>query len=159
MKSKGMAVCFAGLIAAGVCVPAGWSQSASGLNEKDEVKKLEEEMVSEKSAQQGSKGILKPVKGVASGVKEVASGTKEIVAETVEETTSGPPIVGTMKGIGKGAEAALDSTVKGAYKVATLGYGELKDERLKKEPPKRQEDYDRVGKDDGGKPSTFKISF
>jgi hypothetical protein len=65
-----------------------------------------------------------PVKNFAKGVKE---STVDSTAGFVSETTEGAsdsPVLGTIEGARKGTGKVLDSTVKGAYKVATLGYGD-----------------------------------
>lgn len=99
----------------------------------------------------------KPVKGVASGVVNVGAGAKELVEETVEQTKTKPAIVGTIEGIHKGSEKAVDKTVKGAYKAATLGFGEL--DEVRKEQPKRDPDYENIDSRKSGKPTTFKFKL
>jgi hypothetical protein len=67
----------------------------------------------EKAAHQEAKRTGNPVTRMASGVKQA---TVDSTAGMVSETADGDVL--------KGTEKALDNTVKGAYKVATLGYGE-----------------------------------
>ncbi len=98
-----------------------------------------------------------PVKGVVTSVANIGSGAKELVEQTVEGTKSAPPIIGTVEGINKGAEAVVDKTVKSAYKVGTLGFGEL--ENYEREAPARPADYDSVNPSKSGKPATFKIKI
>jgi hypothetical protein len=88
------------------------------------------------------------VKGFAGGVKQVAyDGPKEFVKETAEESTKKPPIVSVVEGVNKGTQKLLDTTVKGAYKVATLGQGELASYEVQ-EPEKGS-----------GEPTKIKISI
>ena len=62
---------------------------------------------------------------VAGGVKEATiDGAAGFLSETIDTSHEEPPVVGTLEGARKGTEKLLDSTVKGAVKVATLGYGE-----------------------------------
>ena len=89
-----------------------------------------------------------PVKGIASGVKQVAyDGPKELVEETAEEATKKPPIVNVVEGVNRGTQKLLDNTVKGAYKVATLGTSELESYEVQ-EPEKGS-----------GEPTKIKISI
>lgn len=87
------------------------------------------------------------VKRFAGGVKQVAyEGPKDLVKETAEETPK-KPIVGVVEGINKGTQKLLDHTVRGAYKVATLGTDEL-------------ESYEVVEPEKGsGEPTKIKISL
>ena len=86
--------------------------------------------------------------GLAKGVKQVAyEGPKEFVKETAEEAPKKPPIVNVIEGVNKGTEKLLDHTIKGAYKVATLGTGELESYEVQ-EPEKGS-----------GEPTKFKISL
>ena len=66
-----------------------------------------------------------PTKNFVGGVKQATvDGAAGLLAETADSTTEDAPIVGTVEGVRKGSEALLDNTVRGAVKVATLGYGE-----------------------------------
>src|SRR3989338_4821210 len=107
-------------------VPAGFGEAATVST--DDVQKTP-------VAKKVLKPVTQPVKGVVSGVKDVGGGAKELVEQTVEETKSGKPVVGTVKGLQKGTEAAIDSTIKGAYKAATLGLNELEPGQLEREAP------------------------
>lgn len=111
------------------------------------------------AAHGAGKSILKPVRGVAAGVVGVGEGAKELVAQTVEETKSGKFIEGTVEGVAAGSKAMVDSTVRGAYRVATLGYGELQPGDIEHEAPTRPERAGGIGDQEGGKPSRFKINF
>lgn len=87
----------------------------------------EEARQAEKEAKQARK-LKNPATGIASGVKEVAyDGTKGFLSDTANETREDPLLVGTLEGARKGSGKILDSTVKGAVKVATLGQGDLKE--------------------------------
>jgi len=67
-----------------------------------------------------------PVKNFVSGVKQVTvDSTTGLIEETAKSTAEEPPILGTLEGIRKGSGKVLDNTVKGAVKVATLGYGSV----------------------------------
>lgn len=69
---------------------------------------------------------IKPVRGIASGVKEAAvDSTAGLISETAQGTANDSPIVGTLEGARLGTGKVLDSAVRGGYKVATLGMGEL----------------------------------
>ena len=80
------------------------------------------------------------IHGIAGGVKKVAyEGPKDFAKETAKEATKKPPIVNVVEGVKKGTERLLDHTIKGAYKVATLGTGELKSYEIE-EPKKGSDD-------------------
>ena len=88
------------------------------------------------------------IKGIAQGVKRVAyEGPKDFVEETAEEAPEKPPIVNMVEGVNKGTEKLVDHTIKGAYRVATLGKSELKSYEV--EEPEKGSD----------KPTRFKISI
>lgn len=88
------------------------------------------------------------LKGIASGVKNMAyDAPKDLAAETVKEAPKKPPIVNVVEGVNKGTEKFIDHTIKGAYKVATLGKGELESYEVQ-EPEKGS-----------GEPTKFKISI
>ena len=101
---------------------------------------------------------LKSVKGVASGVKEVGRGPGKLISETVKETASGPPVLGTVQGVQKGSAGLVDSTVKGAYKVATLGYGNAEQVELE-EPERKPDSFDHGYDHPNDKPARFKIKI
>lgn len=89
-----------------------------------------------------------PLKGIASGVREVAyDAPKDLTTETVKEVPKKPPIVSVVEGVNKGTEKFIDHTIKGAYKVATLGMSELESYEVQ-EPEKGS-----------GEPTKFKISL
>ncbi len=79
------------------------------------------------------------VKGMAKGVKSVAyEGPKDFVEETGKEIPKKPSLNNMVEGVNRGTEKLLDHTVKGAYKVATLGKGELHSYEI--EEPKKGSD-------------------
>ena len=62
----------------------------------------------------------------AGGVKQATyDSTVDLISETASGTAENPPVVGTLEGARLGSGKVLDHTIKGAYKVATLGFGEL----------------------------------
>ena len=79
----------------------------------------------EKEARKAEKhGHSNPIKNIASGVKQsTVDSASGFVSDTANGTASDTPIIGTIEGARQGTGKVLDSTVKGAYKVATLGYG------------------------------------
>ncbi len=79
---------------------------------------------SESDTTYGAKG---PVRGMASGVKEATvDSTTELLSDTVEGTAEDAPLRGTVDGAREGSGKAVDKAVKGAFKIATLGYGNAK---------------------------------
>ena len=79
----------------------------------------------ENEARKAEKSARKnPLKNFASGVKQsTVDSTTGLISDTADATTADAPIISTIEGARKGTGKVLDSTVKGAYKVATLGYG------------------------------------
>lgn len=74
-----------------------------------------------------------PIKNVATGVKQATyDSAKGLVKETAEGTKEETPVIGTIEGVRQGAGKALDSSIKGVAKVATLGMAE--DEYKVEEP-------------------------
>jgi hypothetical protein len=103
----------------------------------------------EKQARQEEAGERKnPAKKFVEGVKQVTvDSTTGFISDTAEETRNAPPVVGTIEGAAKGSETVLDNTVKGASKVATLGFGEIKE-------------YDVVEpEDNSGEPTKIRIKI
>ena len=88
------------------------------------------------------------VRRLVGGVKQVAyEGPKDLAKETVGEVPRKPPIVSVVEGVNRGTEKLIDHTIKGAYKVATLGRSELESYEVE-EPEKGS-----------GEPTKFKISL
>lgn len=73
---------------------------------------------------QGSSMEKGAVQNVASGVRDVATAPAQFIGDTAASASDGP-ITGTLNGARDASGKLLDSTLKGAYKVATLGQGEL----------------------------------
>ena len=85
-----------------------------------------------------------PVQGVAGGVKKVVyEGPKDFTKETLKGAQEKPHIVNVVEGVNKGTEKLLDHTLKGAYKVATLGQGDLKSYEIE-EPRKGSDDTTKI---------------
>ena len=143
MKVKFFLIAF--VVTAWVATFSAFSEEENQDAAKDEVKPRTES------------GVLKPVKGIASGVKQVVGGPKKFISDTVEGTKSGPPIAGTVEGVGKASGALVDSTIKGAYKVATLGYGEAK--TVEVENPEKPKDEEGGLDPSEREPTKFKIAF
>jgi len=75
---------------------------------------------------------------MASGVKQVAyEGPKEFAKETVGVPKK-PTITNVVESVNRGTEKLLDRTIKGAYKVATLGMSDL--DSYKVEEPEKGSD-------------------
>lgn len=88
------------------------------------------------------------VKGIAKGVKQVVyEGPKDLVTETAEEAPKKPPVLNVIEGVNRGTQKLVDHTIKGAYRVATLGTSELESYEVQ-EPEKGS-----------GEPTKFKISI
>ncbi len=86
---------------------------------REQERQEKEQQKADKSAQKHN-----PIKNFAQGIKETTvDSTAGLISQTAESTTEEPPVIGTIEGARKGSGKVLDSTVKGAYKVATLGYG------------------------------------
>ena len=84
-----------------------------------------------------------PAKNIAVGVKQATvDSTTGFIGETVEGTVEEAPVKGTLEGASKGAGKILDNTLKGAVKVATLGYGDLKNYEV--EEPKSKDDTSKI---------------
>ncbi len=99
----------------------------------------EEETATEPAESTSTSTSTSAVKGFAGGVKQVTyEGPKEFTKETVSQVDKKPPIVAMVEGVNNGTQKLLDNTVKGAYKVATLGKGDLKSYEI--EEPKKGSD-------------------
>lgn len=80
-----------------------------------------------KAAKAEGRSVLPQPGRMVEGVKQATvDSTTGLISETVEGTTEEAPVKGTLEGARLGTGKVLDSTLKGAVKVATLGYGELK---------------------------------
>lgn len=96
--------------------------------------------------QEGQKAE-RPLSAVASGVRDVGAAPAQFVEHTVAQTKSGPPIVGTLRGIEQGAGDLTRSAVKGVSNIVTLGHGQ----QSELEPPKADTEHN--------DPATFKIKI
>lgn len=96
------------------------------------------------STTNSSNAASSSLQGIASGVKKVAyEGPKDFVKETVKEVPKKPSIGNVVEGVNKGTEKLLDHTVKGAYKVATFGKGDLESYEIE-EPRKGSDDTTKI---------------
>jgi len=94
--------------------------------------------------QEANESESSAVKGFAKGVKRVAyDGPKDFAKETASEAKKKPPIVNVVEGVNKGTEKLLDHTIRGAYKVATLGTSELESYEIQ-EPPKGSDEVTKI---------------
>lgn len=110
----------------------------------EEARELERQ---EKAFRKEAKKRGNPVKNIAGGVKQATyDSTEGLIEETVDGAQEAPA-TGTLEGARRGSGKVLDNTVKGAVKVATLGYGEV-DSYEVQEPEK--------GSDE---PTKIKLSF
>lgn len=79
------------------------------------------------------------VKNIATGVKQVAyDAPKDLAEETLVEGPKEHSITSVVEGVNRGIKKSLDQTLKGAYRVATLGHSEL--ESYKVEEPEKGSD-------------------
>ena len=105
--------------------------SIPSLFAEEETSKPQDETPQEKSTVKSP-----PVQHFASGVKKVAyEAPKDLVKETIEEIPRKPPIFSVVEGVNRGIQKSLDHTLKGAYRVATLGTSELQSYEV--EEPKK----------------------
>ena len=82
---------------------------------------------------------VRAVRKMASGVKQVAyEGPKDLAKETVAEGPKKRSLTGMIEGANEGTKKLLDHTLKGAYRVATLGQSEL--ESYEVEEPRKGSD-------------------
>ena len=80
----------------------------------------------------------------ASGVKKIVyDAPKDLVTETAEEVPKKPPIISIVEGMNRGTQKFLDHTVKGAYRVATLGTSELESYEIE-EPEKGSDEPTKI---------------
>ena len=120
----------------------GMAQRGQYDEEAREQERLEKE---QRDAQKGPR--KNPFKQFAGGVKQTTvDSATGLLSDTTESTTE-DPVTGTLEGARRGTGKVLDNTVKGAVKVATLGYGSV-DSYEVVEPP--------TGKDE---PTKIKLKF
>lgn len=97
----------------------------------------------EKAIQKSEKKRVNPLKNMAGGVKQA---TVDSTADFVSETADGAKEdggLGTFEGAREGSGKVLDNTVQGAYKVATLGYGDEAHYEVK-EPEKGSDETTKI---------------
>jgi hypothetical protein len=84
-------------------------------------------------------GVRKAARGITSGVKEATvDSTTGLLSDTAEATKKDPPVLGTLEGARAGGAKAVEHAVKGAFKVATLGYADT--DKMQVEQPKANTD-------------------
>lgn len=108
----------------------------------------EEAREQERLEKEAKKAGVNPAKRFAGGIKEATlDSTTAVLSETSDSTQEEGPLVGPLEGARRSSEKILDSTVRGAVKVATLGYGEVDNYEIV-EPEK-----------DSGEPTKIKIKI
>lgn len=113
--------------------------SIPSLLAEEETSKPQNETLQEKSTMKSP-----PVLHFASGVKKIAyEAPKDLVKETIEEVPRKPPIVSVVEGVNRGIQKSMDHTLKGAYRVATLGTSELQSYEVE-EPKKGSDEVTKV---------------
>lgn len=107
----------------------------------EEAREQERLEKAQRKAARSSGEKVSPAKNFVGGLGEATVGsTATIVGETAEGAKEGGPIAGTLEGANKAAGDAFDKTLKGAVKVATLGYGNLNSYEI--EDPKANQGQD-----------------
>ena len=123
MKSKSFFPVFAvALILSSLALQTGMSRRGEYDEEAREQERLEK---AERKAEK--QGHTNPFKNMASGVKQATvDSASGFVSDTTQGTKEDAAVIGTLEGARKGSEKVLDNAIKGVSKVATLGYGEIK---------------------------------
>ena len=99
----------------------------SRRGEYDEEAREQERLEKAQRKAEKTGGHTNPFKNIAGGVKQATvDSAAGFVSDTTEGTKENAPVVGTLEGARQGSEKVLDNTVKGVSKIATLGYGEVK---------------------------------
>lgn len=100
----------------------------SRRGEYDEEARAQERIEkAERKAEKRGEPRTNPFKNIAGGVKQATvDSAAGFVSDTTEGTRDNPAVLGTLEGAREGSGKILDNTVKGVSKVATLGYGEVK---------------------------------
>jgi hypothetical protein len=107
------------LIALALIHPAMGSRDAQYDEEARELERQEKALRKQEHKKKN------PVRNFAGGVKQATvDNTTGIIDETQEGAQDGP-VTGTLEGTRRASGRVLDNTVRGAVKVATLGYGEV----------------------------------
>ena len=117
----------------------------SRRGEYDEEARAQERMEKEqRKAEKRGESRGNPLKNMAGGVKQATvDSAAGFVSDTTEGTKEDAAVVGTLEGARKGTEKVLDNTVKGVSKVATLGYGEVKNYEVQ-EPEKGSDEPTKI---------------
>lgn len=124
MKLKSFFSVFAvALVLSSLVLQTGMSRRGEYDEEAREQERLEKQQrKAEKQA-----GHTNPLKNMAGGVKQATvDSAAGFVSDTTQGTKEDAAVVGTLEGARKGSEKVLDNTIRGVSKVATLGYGEVK---------------------------------
>lgn len=102
----------------------------------------------ERELKKSQKESAHPVKNIAGGIKQATyDSTTGLLSDTAEGTKEDAPVIGTIEGARKGSEKVVDNAVKGAFKIATLGYGDV--DTVKREDPE----------ENSGEPTKFSIAI
>ena len=104
-----------------------YAMARKGIYDEDarEEQRLAKEQA--KADKAAHRSITPQPKRVAEGVKQATvDSTAGLISDTLEGTAEEAPVKGTLEGARLGTGKVLDSTLKGAVKIATLGYGDLK---------------------------------
>lgn len=92
---------------------------------------------SQKEAKEGRENSMAST--FVGGIKQATvDNTADVISETADGTRNDAPVVGTLEGARKSTEKVLDNTVKGAAKIATLGY--VENPRYEVEDPEKGTD-------------------
>ena len=119
-----------------------------GQYDEEARRQEQEERLKEKAEKAQNPSSSHPVRRFAGGVKQATvDSATGLVSDTIESDEDTPPVLRTLEGARRGSEKLLDNTVRGAVKVATLGYGEVKEYKVE-EPAKGS-----------GEPTKIKIKF
>ncbi|MBI3307107.1 MAG: hypothetical protein HYZ84_04810 [Candidatus Omnitrophica bacterium] len=114
------------LILTAACLQYGMARNNAQYDEEARAEERAEKEARKREKDAAKEAKRHPVREVVSGVKEASFGSASgLVSETVEGSADGP-ITGTLEGVRQGSGAVLDKTVHGVAKVATLGYGDVK---------------------------------
>jgi hypothetical protein len=103
----------------------------------------EEARMAEQEAKRMEKSAEKsknPLRNIASGVKQATvDSTTGLISDTAHGGSGkNPVVIDNIQGAREGSGRALDNAVKGAYKVATLGFDEA--ETVKVREPEKNTD-------------------
>ena len=128
------------LVLSSLFLQTGMSRRGEYDEEAREQERLEKE---QRKAQQPSEHI-NPLKRIFGGVKQATvDSAADLVSDTTQGTREDTAVVGTLEGAREGSGKVLDNTVKGVSKVATLGYGEVKNYEIQ-EPEKGKDEPTKI---------------